>query len=191
MIHTDLFWACGPAVAYRDAERNGSPKHGDRSWALLKHLEHLGRSSGELTQSSETEESRATSSRQRVPVRLSRISRFLWAIELTLIRHIVYGNVQGQFSGKGIELPGCETLKGFWFSRAVGALRCVNPLSTATRATRRARNVVALALLGPPLPDPPERTVITSTAAAIVPRVGCYPPTFAVDRVAAMERIAL
>ena len=187
MIHTDLFWACGPTVAFRDAERHGKPKHIDGSWVRLKHLEHPGKSIGEIFQTNATEYSQSTA-RQRVPVRLSRILRFLCSIELTLIRHIVYGTGRGQFAGKGTELPGCGKSKGFCFPRAVGAFSCVDHLSTATR---RAGNIVASVLLGPPLPDPPDRTVITSTAALIVMRVRCYSPKLAVDRVTAMGRIAL
>ncbi len=124
------------------------------------------------------------SSLQRVKMRLSRPMPFKWAISLTLIRRFVYGVVQGQFAGKGIELPGCWTSKGFSCPHFLGVLRHVQCLATITRCVGK---FAAWALLGH-LSDPPERSVVAVRAASI--RTHCRLPFDPPALSTPMQRIA-
>ena len=124
------------------------------------------------------------SSLQRVKMGLSRPMPFKWANSLTLIRRFVYGVVQGQFAGKGIELPGCWTSKGFSCPHFLGVLRHVQCLATITRCVGE---FATRALLGH-LSDPPERSVVAVRAASI--RTHCRLPFDPPALSTPMQRIA-
>ena len=107
---------------------------------------------------------------RRIAMRLSRILRFLKTIALTKIRRVVYVGIWGQIAGKGTELPGCWTSKGFSCPHFLGVLRHVRCLTPITRCVGK---FVAWALLSH-LPGPPERSVTAFMAVAI--RTHCRLP---------------